>query len=182
MKASSKLAEHILAVVIQDFRKLKKQCEHAIFQLHDDELFFQLNSDQNSVYVIMKHLGGNMLSRWTDFRTTDGEKPDRDRDEEFVERRVSRTEIMAYWESGWDCLLSAMLSVRPDELQSPVVIRGESMSLFTAINRQTAHYAYHTGQIILIAKHIRGVEWKYLTIPRGQSKQYNEKLNSSSKS
>jgi hypothetical protein len=171
------IGKHVLMAVDDELHKLKSSADRAIAQLADDELFIQLNSDQNSIYVILKHMAGNMLSRWTDFRTTDGEKPNRNRDEEFVERRVSRAEILAYWERGWARCFAAVASMRPEELDQPlIVIRGQRMSVFEALNRQTAHYAYHVGQIILIAKHICGPRWKYLTIPRGQSEQFHQQM------
>ena len=171
------MADPILAAVLDELHKLKRMAERAMAQLRDEDFFFRLNGDQNSVYVIVKHLAGNMRSRWTDFRTADGEKPDRNRDEEFVERTgVARAEIMATWERGWACTFAAVGSVRPEELGLELVrIRGERMTVFAAINRQTSHYAYHVGQIVLLAKHVRGADWQYLTIPRGQSEQYNRR-------
>jgi Protein of unknown function (DUF1572) len=174
-------AVHVLTVAMEDFQKLKRQAERAIAQLSDDEFFFQLNNDQNSIYVIMKHMAGNMLSRWTDFRTTDGEKPERNRDEEFIERVVPRANVLEYWEHGWNCLFKALRSIQPDELMNQITIREECLSIFSAISRQLAHYAYHVGQIVLLAKHIRGRDWNYLTIPRGQSEQFNREMRNRAK-
>lgn len=173
---AGRIPAHVIEIVLAELHKLKTQSDRTIAQLRDEDLFFQLNPDQNSIYVIMKHMARNMLSRWTDFRTTDGEKDWRNRDEEFIERVVPRQQVLNHWESGWKCLFDAMASIQPDELMRTITIRGEAMSLFQAINRQTAHYGYHVGQIVLLAKHIRGKDWQYLTIPRGQSEQFNRQM------
>lgn len=176
MPSASDIPTHVLQIVLAELHKLKSQSDRAIAQLRDEDLFVQLNPDQNSISVIMKHMSGNMLSRWMDFRTTDGEKDWRNRDDEFVERIVPRAQVLEHWERGWKCLFNAMNSIQQDELMRTITIRGEAMSLFQAINRQTAHYGYHVGQIVLLAKHIRGKDWQYLTIPRGQSEQFNEQM------
>jgi hypothetical protein len=166
----------ILATTIADFRKLKTMGEKTFAQLGEEDFHYQLNTDQNSIAVIVKHLAGNMLSRWTDFLTSDGEKPDRNRDQEFVEERLSKARLMEMWDRGWKCTFDALTPLKGEDLGKTIVIRGEPMSVFAAINRQTSHYAYHIGQIVLLAKHIRGGEWKYLTIPRGQSEQFNQQI------
>jgi hypothetical protein len=135
-------------------------------QVTDAELSVVLDSEMNSIALIVKHMAGNMRSRWTDFLTTDGEKPDRNRDSEFVEPAATRAELMAVWEAGWDCVWRALGPLREEDLGRTVTIRGEAHSVLQAINRQIAHYAYHAGQIVMLAKHFRSAEWKTLSMPK----------------
>ena len=170
----------ILADIEEEFRKLKRMAERAIEQLQDQDLLFRLNADANSIAVIVKHLSGNMVSRFRDFLTTDGEKPDRNRDGEFTEEPLSREQVMAMWERGWKIVFDAIAPLTDADLSKIVTIRGEPHSVFKALNRQTSHYGYHVGQIVLLAKHIklsRGETWNYLTVPRGQSQQFNKQMS-----
>lgn len=166
----------ILQHCVNEFRKTKAAGDAAIAQLSDDELHVRINALQNSVAVIMQHMAGNMISRWTDFLTADGEKPDRDREREFVENQMPRAALLAYWERGWQALFYALEQLTDSDLVRTVHIRGEPHSVFQAINRQTAHYNLHLGQIMLIAKHLRGQGWKYLTIPPGGSAAFNKSM------
>jgi hypothetical protein len=153
-------------------RKLKSQAEKAIAQIGEDRMFEVLDDESNSIALIMKHMAGNMRSRWTDFLTSDGEKPDRDRDREF-ERAPddTRATIVGAWEDGWSRLFQALSSLRPEDLGRTVRIRGESHSVLEALNRQLTHYAAHVGQIVFLAKHYAGSNWQSLSIPRGKSKE-----------
>jgi len=166
----------ILAACIDEFRKTKRAIEACVEQLSDDELHLRINAHQNSIAVILQHVAGNLRSRWTDFLTADGEKPDRDRESEFVERRLGRSELLVTWENGWQCLFDALAALTDGDLARTITIRREPMSVFSAINRQTAHYNLHLGQIQVIGKHLRGEKWRYLSIPPGQSRAYNEKM------
>ena len=171
------LAQHYLEQAGRQFRGYKRLGEGAIAQLKDEELFVTLDPESNSVAIIVKHMAGNMRSRFDDFLTTDGEKPDRHRDQEFeLSSETTRAEVMRWWESGWSSLFSAIDSLRPEDVQRTVTIRGEPHTIVQAIGRQIAHYAYHVGQIVFLAKHFRSQDWKSLSIPRGQSEQVNRKL------
>jgi hypothetical protein len=152
------------------FRAYKKLAEKALAQIRDEEYFVILDEESNSIAVIMKHLAGNMISRWTDFLISDGEKPDRNRDQEFVIKAgTTKDEMFAYWEQGWSCLLNTVESLQPVDLEKKIFIRGKAHSVVQAINRQMTHYAYHIGQIVFLAKHIRSTEWKSLSVPRNRS-------------
>lgn len=171
------LARHYLEDAVQTFRGYKKLADKALAQLKDDEFFVALDEEANSVGVIMKHMAGNMLSRWTDFLTADGEKPDRDRDLEFVlSPETTKEELLAYWERGWRCVFDAVEPLRPEDVGRKVLIRGEEHTVVEAINRQLTHYAYHAGQIVFLAKHFRSAEWKSLSIPRNRSAEFNARL------
>ena len=164
------LATHYLEDSIASLRSYKKMAEKALDQLSDNEFFITLDEEGNSVAVIMKHMAGNMFSRWTDFLTTDGEKPDRNRDMEFViEPQTSKDDVRAYWEKGWQCAFAALEPLRGEDLEKKVLIRGEEHTVIQAINRQLMHYANHIGQIVFLAKHFRSWEWKSLSIPRNRS-------------
>jgi uncharacterized protein DUF1572 len=153
-------------------RKLKSQAEQAIAQIRDEQLFATLDPESNSIALIMKHIAGNMRSRWTDFLTSDGEKPDRNRDSEFETRpEDTRDKIFAGWEDGWSRLFRAVSSLSPEDLARTVKIRGEAHSVLEAVNRQLTHYAAHVGQIVLLAKHYAGADWQTLSIPKGKSKE-----------
>jgi hypothetical protein len=163
----------ILTACVEEFHKLKEMAERAMEQLEDHDFHFRLHDDANSIGVIVKHLAGNMRSRFSDFLTSDGEKPERHRDNEFIEEQLPRSDIMSLWETGWEIIFGALKPLNDSDLCRIVTIRGEPHTVFKAINRQTAHYGYHVGQIVLLARHIKGSDWKYLTIPRGQSEQFN---------
>ena len=149
------------------FRKLKQLAEDALAQVTDDELVVALDPESNSLAVIMKHMAGNLRSRFTDFLTTDGEKPDRNRDGEFeIDRHPGRAAMMADWESGWSRLFATLDGLRPDDLLAEVRVRGEALTAMAQLNRQMTHHAYHVGQIVFLAKHLRSTEWKNLSMPR----------------
>jgi hypothetical protein len=162
---------------IEVFRYYKKLAERAMEQVKDEQLTAVLDSQMNSIAIIVKHMAGNMRSRWTDFLTSDGEKPDRNRDTEFVDAPVSRDPIQKTWEEGWQTLFNALSPLSEADLGRTVLIRGEPHSVMQAINRQIAHYAYHCGQIVLLAKHFQADEWKSLSVPRGKSAEFNKKVS-----
>jgi hypothetical protein len=168
--------------VRRQFRGHKRLGEGAVAQLKDEELFVALDPESNSIAVIVKHLAGNMRSRFTDFLTTDGEKPDRHRDQEFeMSSATTRAEMMRWWEEDWAHVFSALEAVKPDDLIPTVTIRGEPHSVLQALNRQVAHYAYHVGQIVFLAKHFRSNEWKSLSVPRGKSEDFNAQMDAKRK-
>ena len=160
-------------------RAYKKLADKALAQLKNDEFFITLDAESNSVAVVMKHMAGNMISRWTDFLTSDGEKPDRNRDMEFlIEQHTTKDDMIAYWERGWKCVFDALEPLRPEDCEKKVMIRGEEHTIVQAINRQLMHYAYHIGQIVFLAKHFRSAEWTSLSIPKNRSAACNEYLTS----
>jgi hypothetical protein len=159
------------------FRYYKNLAERAMAQITDEQLLTVLDSEANSIAVIAKHMSGNMRSRWLDFLTTDGEKPSRDRDAEFEDPPSTREALLAAWEEGWQCLFTALEPLAEEDLQRTVTIRGEPHSVMQTINRQLAHYAYHCGQIVLLAKHYQSSEWKSLTIPRRKSAEFNRRVS-----
>lgn len=168
------LAQHFLEDTVVQFRKLKAQADKALAQTKDEHLFLTLDDGSNSIAVIMKHMAGNMRSRWTDFLTTDGEKPDRDRDAEFEMAPIdSRGRLLELWEDGWSRTLGALGSLGPEDLEKTISIRGEPHTVVQAINRQATHYAAHIGQIVLLAKHFAGPRWQTLSIPKHKSKEFN---------
>lgn len=172
---TNELAEHYLETAIIEFRSLKKLGERAMEQLDRDQFFAALDPESNSIAVIVKHLAGNMRSRWVDFLTSDGEKPDRNRDREFiVDENTSREEVMQWWEQGWQYVFDAVEALQPEDAMRTVMIRHEVHTVVQAISRQTAHYATHVGQIVFLAKHLKSAEWKTLSVPRGQSEQFNK--------
>jgi Protein of unknown function (DUF1572) len=163
-------AAHYLEEVWRQFRGHKRLAEGAMAQLQDSELFVALDAESNSVAVVVKHMAGNMRSRFTDFLASDGEKPDRHRDQEFeMSGQTTRSEVMRWWEEGWACVFAAVDALKPEDVVKTVTIRGEPHSVLQALNRQVAHYAYHTGQIVFLSKHLRSTEWKSLSVPRGKS-------------
>lgn len=171
------LATHYLEDAILNFRGYQKLAEKAIEQVSDEEFFRTLDEEANSIAAIVKHMSGNMLSRWTDFLTTDGEKPDRNRDMEFViTSGTSRDELMAQWERGWASVFNAVESLQPEDLMKMIQIRGEDHTVVKAINRQMTHYGYHVGQIVFLAKHFKSSAWKSLSIPRNRSGEFNAYL------
>ena len=163
---------HWIADAILQFRKYKKLGEGALAQVADGDFFRTLDPESNSVALIVKHVAGNMTSRWTDFLTADGEKPGRHRDEEFEARSTdSRESLMAAWEAGWATLFEALAPLRGEDLLREVHIRREPHTVVQAVHRQMTHYAYHVGQIVLLARHFAGPRWKSLSIPKGRSKE-----------
>jgi len=166
----------LLGDVMATCRSQKRLAERAIAQLSDDQLHLALDENTNCIVVIMKHLAGNMTSRWTDFLTTDGEKPSRNRDGEFVDDVRSRDELMAIWEAGWVRLFDALGSLGGTDLDKQVKLRGEPQTARQAILGQLSHYGYHVGQIVLIAAHLAKDRWEWLTIPPGQSEAYNKRV------
>lgn len=176
MSVYRSIAEEYLRVIREDFEKTKAMGEKAIAQLSDSELHWTPNEESNSVAIIIKHLSGNMISRWTDFLESDGEKPGRDRDAEFVDDITNREEIMNQWEEGWQTVFSVIESLRPQDLNRTVRIRHEPHSVIEAIQRQIAHYAHHVGQIVYIAKQIKNNEWQTLSIARGKSAEFLQEM------
>jgi len=162
-----------LAAAINTFEANKRLADRAIAQVPDDKLHVALGEETNSIAVIMKHVAGNLLSRWTDFLTTDGEKPGRNRDDEFVDSFRSRAELLEFWERGWARSLETLHSLQPEDLSQAVLIRGEPHSVPLAISRSLGHTCYHIGQIVQIARIQAGENWQTLTIPRGGSEQFN---------
>lgn len=170
-----------LESVKAQFKHYKTIGERTFEQLEEDDLFWQYNEESNNIAIIVKHLWGNMMSRWTDFLTTDGEKEWRKRDEEFEADITTKSEMLEKWNQGWNCLFTALDSISQEDLNSKVIyIRNEGHSITEAVNRQLAHYPYHIGQIVFIAK-MKSTEWKALTIPKGNSKKYNKEMFSKPK-
>lgn len=166
----------ILAAVLEEFQKIKALADKSLAQLSDDQLHATIDPDANSIAILMRHMAGNMRSRWINFLTSDGEKPDRMRDREFEDPGQTREQLLAEWEHGWQCLFDALGPLTDADLQRTVVIRGEPHSVYKAISRQVAHYAGHAYQILLLAKHLAGPNWKTLSIPRGQSEEFNRRM------
>lgn len=158
------------------FRYYKKLADGAIAQVSDEQLYQLLDKDGNSIAIVMKHMAGNMKSRWTDLLTSDGEKTTRNRDAEFIEPPENRTELLEMWEQGWSCLFHALEELTESDLTRKITIRGEAHSVMQAINRQIAHYSYHCGQIVLLAKHFQHRQWKSLSVPKGRSEEFNRKV------
>ena len=171
------IARNYLDDALKSFRSYKKLADKALAQVSDEEFFYTLDPESNSPAIIVKHLAGNMLSRWTDFLTTDGEKPNRNRDGEFVAPAdTTRVALMAHWEAGWQCLFTAIETLQPKDLERTITIRGQVHTVLEAINRQLTHYPSHIGQIILLAKHYRSSEWQTLSVPRHRSAEFNNYL------
>jgi hypothetical protein len=171
-----------LESVKKQFLYYKTLGEKAMEQLEPEQLFISVNEDTNSIAIIVNHLVGNMLSRWTDFLTTDGEKEWRNRDAEFEEILKTKTELLAHWEKGWHCLFEALNNLQPHQLDEIIYIRNEGHTVLEAINRQLAHYPYHIGQIVFYAKMIKKTEWQSLSIPKNKSNIYNADKFSQEKS
>jgi hypothetical protein len=167
------LAQHYLETVRANFSNQKRLAEKAIAQLDDGQLYVALAAEDNSIAIIIKHLHGNMRSRWRDFLTTDGEKPDRHRDTEFEAPPSERAALMNLWEEGWQTLFEALDSINSSNLNSTITIRGQAHSVLEAIERQLAHYSHHVGQIVYVAKSFKGDAWQTLSIARGASGQYD---------
>jgi Protein of unknown function (DUF1572) len=158
----------------RSFRGYKRLAEGALDQLKDADLFYTPDGESNSIAVVMKHIAGNLRSRWTDFLSTDGEKPNRNRDQEFeMSEQVSREQLMRWWEDGWNCVFQSLSALQPADVARTVYIRGEAHSVMQAINRSVTHSAYHVGQIVYLGKLLRKEQWKSLSIPRGKSAEFN---------
>ena len=167
------IAAHYLDEARRQLRGHKRMGERAMSQLRDEDLFVTIDPESNSVAILVKHLAGNMRSRFTDFLTSDGEKPDRHRDQEFeLNAATTRGEVMRWWEEGWARVFAALDPLQPEDAMRTVAIRGEPHTVLQAINRQIAHYAQHIGQIVFLAKHLRSSQWQTLSIPRGRSEEF----------
>ncbi|MGB6192637.1 MAG: DUF1572 domain-containing protein [Terracidiphilus sp.] len=158
------------------FRQCRKLAERAIAQVTDEQLFIPLDHESNSIAIVVKHMAGNMRSRFVDFLTSDGEKPDRNRDSEFVDPPATRAALLAEWEKGWQLVFAALEPLTDADLGRTITIRGEAHSVMQAINRQIAHYSYHAGQIVLLAKHFACDHWESLSVPRNQSAEFNRRV------
>lgn len=170
-----------LQSAIKQFEYYKSLGDKTFSQLADDQLFWQYNKESNSIAIIVNHLSGNMLSRWTDFLTSDGEKDWRNREEEFQNIIYTKNELLENWHKGWNCLFTALNSLSEKDFDRIIYIRNQGHSVVEAINRQLCHYAYHVGQIVYIGKMIMDNNWKSLSIPKGNSVQYNQEKFSQSK-
>jgi hypothetical protein len=171
-----KVLQNFLADSAATFRSYKKLAERAIEQVSDEEFFTAIDAEANSIAVIVKHIAGNQVSRWTDFLTSDGEKPERNRDAEFEIAGETRSSLMEFWERGWTALFGAIEPLGVADLSRTVSIRGEPHTIVEAVNRQLTHYAYHIGQIVLLAKHFRSSGWKTLSVPKNRSAEFNRFL------
>jgi uncharacterized damage-inducible protein DinB len=158
------------------FRYYKKLAERAMEQVTDEQLLAVIDGEANSIGIIVKHMAGNMRSRWMDFLTSDGEKPDRNRESEFEEPPATREALLRLWEQGWNYLFTAIEPLSQTDLDRTITIRGEAHSVMQAINRQMGHYSYHCGQIVFLAKHLQHDQWKSLSIPRGKSADFNRRV------
>ncbi len=161
---------------IKRFEYYKMLGDKSFEQLLDEQIFWQFNEESNSIAIIIKHVAGNMLSRWTNFLTEDGEKPWRTRDEEFVNTFKTKLEVLEYWEKGWKCLFDALNQINDENLYSTIYIRNEAHSVIDAVFRQLAHYPYHIGQIVYIAKMMKNDDWKTLSIARNKSQEFNSEM------
>jgi hypothetical protein len=166
------VAYEYLTESIKSFHGMKSNAEKALAQVSDNELHYRPNEESNSISIIMKHLAGNMLSRFTSFLTSDGEKPDRNRDGEFIDDLKSREELMNFWNKGWSCLFKAIEELKEEDLLKIVYIRNEAHTVLRAMQRQLVHYAYHCGQIVFLAKQIKSTDFKTLSIARGKSAEF----------
>lgn len=170
------MGETYLHVVLERFKSVKADGDKTIAQLDIEQLHWVFNEESNSIAVIVKHVSGNMISRWTDFLLTDGEKTTRNRDDEFIDSIDTKKELIAIWEKGWQVFLNALQSLTTEDLLANVTIRGQQHTVIDAIERQMAHYASHVGQIVYVGKQIKGNEWNTLSIPRGQSQAFTEAM------
>ena len=169
------IGKEYLQTVIRRVKYYKDLGDKTFQQLNiDADFHYQYNEESNSIAVIIQHIAGNMLSRWTNFLTEDGEKSWRQRDDEFTIHNYTKQQLLEIWEKGWKCFLEALESLNEDDLLKPIHIREEKLSVIDAINRQLAHYPYHIGQIVYIGRMIKDHSWKNLSIPKGQSQQYNK--------
>ena len=170
------IIENYQSAALESFRNYKKLAERAIEQVSDEEFFALIDAEANSIAVVVKHIAGNLVSRWSDFLTTDGEKPTRDRDTEFEITVDTRESLMEFWEHGWITLFDSVESLSSEDFSRTVTIRGQEHSIVEAINRQLTHYAYHVGQIVLLAKHFKSADWKTLSVPKNKSAEFNQFL------
>ena len=180
---NEQLAQHFLDDALHTFRDYKKTAERAFAQTSETDFFRMIDAESNSIAVIVKHMAGNMLSRWTDFLTTDGEKPDRNRDMEFeMLPHTTKADMLAFWEKGWQCVFAAIEPLTADDLMKIVKIRDQDYTVLQAINRQISHYSNHVGQIVYLAKHFKSGEWQTLSVPRNRSAEFNAYLADKMKS
>jgi hypothetical protein len=173
--------ESYLNSVLKQLKYYKMLGEKAMEQLEEEQLFWQYNQESNSIAILVNHITGNMLSRFTDFLTTDGEKPWRNRDEEFTDKLQNKTELMQQWNKGWDCLFNTLVNLKEDDLDKIIYIRNDGHTVVEAINRQLAHYPYHIGQMVFIAKMLKNENWQTLSIARNKSADYNSQKFSQDK-
>jgi hypothetical protein len=171
-----KFTTSYLADSLELLRYYKRLAERAMEQVTDAQLFATLDEESNSIAIVVKHMAGNMRSRWTDFLMTDGEKPDRNRDSEFVDPPDTREALLQLWEDGWSSIFRALEPLSDADLERTVTIRGEAHSVMQAINRQLAHYAHHVGQIVVLAKHFAHDRWQSLSVPRNRSAEFNRRV------
>lgn len=169
-------AEHFIKSALQQFREYKLLSDKTFLQLSDDDFFFQPNEETNSIAINITHMHGNMQSRFTNFLTEDGEKPWRKRDDEFRVKRYTREELLGLWEAGWQTVFTAIEQLSAADIEKMIYIRSKPLTVPEAIHRQLTHYAYHTGQIVMLGKIIRNKDWQSLSIPRDQSQEFNERL------
>jgi hypothetical protein len=170
---TNQFIENYLSDAIESFRNYKKLADKSIEQVSDEEFFRQIDEESNSIAIIVKHIAGNQVSRWTDFLTTDGEKAFRNRDSEFVSEGDTRESLLEFWERGWATLFSAVEPLTIEDFEKTITIRGQNHTICEAFNRQLTHYAYHIGQIAFLAKHFRSSEWKMLSVPKNKSGEFN---------
>ena len=170
------LSEQYLESAIKEFQRYKTLGDKTFARLSEKEIHWRFNEETNSIAIIVKHMVGNMLSRWTNFLTEDGEKPWRKRDTEFEDPYSSKEEMLQAWENGWQCVFKALRTINEDNFHTHIRIRNEQHNIFEAVNRQLGHYAYHTGQIITTAKNILGERWQSLSIPKGGSEEFNNSM------
>lgn len=170
------MSNEFLQSAVKRLSYYKELADKSFARLADDGFNYQPNEASNSIAIIIQHMAGNMLSRWTDFLTTDGEKKWRNRDTEFEEQQLTRQQLLNLWEKGWDCCLQAIASLTEEDLGKTIYIRSEGLTVVDAINRQLAHYPYHVGQIVYIARMLKNEQWQSLSIPRGQSEQFNKEM------
>jgi len=178
---TEQILQNYLSDVTATFRSYKSMAEKAMAQVSDEQYFQAIDEESNSIAVIAKHIGGNLRSRWTDFLVTDGEKPDRHRDSEFVSESDTRESLSAFWQQGWSALFTTLGSLQPDDLEKTVKIRGEDHTVIKALNRSLAHTSSHVGQIVFLAKHLLSKNWKTLSIPRNKSADFNAYLGEKQK-
>ncbi len=170
------LGSEFLKSTVKRFSSYKELGNKTFEQLYDNDFHFQPNAESNSIAIIIHHMAGNMLSRWTDFLTSDGEKDWRNRDVEFEDQKQTKQELVAFWQKGWDCCLAALNGLTEDDLLKTIYIRSEGLLVIDAINRQLAHYPYHVGQIIYLAKIIKNEDWQTLSVAKGQSETFNNQM------
>jgi hypothetical protein len=173
---TEQIIENYHADALESFGNYKRLAERAIAQVSDEEFFRTIDAEANSIAVVVKHIAGNLHSRWKDFLTTDGEKPERDRDTEFEIAGDTRESLMAFWETGWQILFDNIEPLTEKDFKKTITVRGEIHTVIEAISRQLAHYPYHIGQIVLLAKHFRSTEWKTLSVPKNKSAEFNQFL------